>query len=134
MLDPAASEFFEDGSYVFRKSDQRRLSSDEIIAVYKEWLRKYPEIWSLEDGIAEEDNSGWRKLTTQLGDTIQLVGDDNFVTNPEIFRRGIEEGIANSILIKLNQIGHAHGNSRVHCARQREWLRSRDFAPLRGNR
>ena len=105
MLDPAASEFFEDGSYVFRKSDQRRLSSDEMIALYKEWLRKYPEIWSLEDGIAEEDNSGWQKLTTQLGNTIQLVGDDNFVTNPEIFRRGIEDGIANSILIKLNQIG-----------------------------
>jgi len=105
MLDPAASEFFEDGSYVFRKSDQRRLSSDEMIALWKEWLRQYPEIWSLEDGIAEEDTSGWQKLTTQLGDTIQLVGDDNFVTNPEIFRRGIEDGIANSILIKLNQIG-----------------------------
>jgi enolase len=105
MLDPAASEFFENGSYVFRKSDQRSLSSDEMIALWKDWLRQYPEIWSLEDGIAEEDASGWQRLTKQLGDNIQLVGDDNFVTNPEIFRRGIEDGIANAILIKLNQIG-----------------------------
>jgi len=105
MLDPAASEFFEDGSYVFRKSDQRRLSSDQMIALWEEWLRQYPAIWSLEDGLAEEDREGWQQLTKQLGGSIQLVGDDNFVTNPEIFRRGIEDGIANAILIKLNQIG-----------------------------
>ena len=105
MLDPAASEFFEDGSYVFRKSDQRRLSSDQMISLWQDWLRQYPEIWSLEDGLAEEDRKGWQQVTKQLGGRIQLVGDDNFVTNPEIFRRGIEDGIANAILIKLNQIG-----------------------------
>jgi enolase len=105
MLDPAASEFFEDGAYVFRKSDQRRLSSDQMIALWQDWLRQYPAIWSLEDGLAEEDREGWQQLTKQLGGRIQLVGDDNFVTNPEIFRRGIEDGIANAILIKLNQIG-----------------------------
>ncbi len=105
MLDPAASEFFDDGSYVFRKSDQRRLSSDEMISLWQDWLRQYPEIWSLEDGLAEEDREGWRRVTKQLGGKIQLVGDDNFVTNPEIFRCGIEDGIANAILIKLNQIG-----------------------------
>jgi enolase len=105
MLDPAASEFFEDGSYVFRKSDQRRLSSDQMISLWQDWLRQYPEIWSLEDGLAEEDREGWQQVTKQLGGRLQLVGDDNFVTNPEIFRRGIEDGIANAILIKLNQIG-----------------------------
>jgi enolase len=105
MLDPAASEFLEDGSYVFRKSAQRRLSSDQMIALWHEWLRQYPAIWSLEDGLAEEDREGWQQLTKQLGDRIQLVGDDNFVTNPDIFRRGIDDGIANAILIKLNQIG-----------------------------
>jgi enolase len=68
-------------------------------------LQSYPEIWSLEDGIGEEDRSGWQQLTKQLGDTIQLVGDDNFVTNPRLFRQGIRDGIANAILIKLNQIG-----------------------------
>lgn len=105
MLDPAASEFFEGGSYVFRKSDQRRLSSDQMISLWKDWLRQYPAIWSLEDGLAEEDKEGWQQLTRGLGNSIQLVGDDNFVTNPAIFRRGIEDGIANAILIKLNQIG-----------------------------
>jgi enolase len=105
MLDPAASEFWETGAYVFRKSDQRRLESDEMIALWKDWLVRYPEVWSLEDGMAEEDRRGWQRLTQQLGDTVQLVGDDNFVTNPEIFRQGIEDGIANAILIKLNQIG-----------------------------
>jgi enolase len=105
MLDPAASEFFEDGAYVFRKSDERRLSSVEMISLYREWLKRYPEIWSIEDGIGEEDRTGWQQITKDLGGEIQLVGDDNFVTNPEIFRQGIEDGIANAILIKLNQIG-----------------------------
>jgi len=105
MLDPAASEFWEAGTYVFRKSDQRRLGSDEMIELWKDWLLRYPEIWSLEDGMAEEDREGWQGLTRQLGNTVQLVGDDNFVTNPEIFRQGIDDGIANAILIKLNQIG-----------------------------
>jgi enolase len=105
MLDPAASEFFEDGTYVFSKSDQSRRTPPEMVALWKEWLRKYPEIWSLEDGLGEEDRAGWQQLTKELGDQIQLVGDDNFVTNPTLFRQGIQDGIANAILIKLNQIG-----------------------------
>lgn len=105
MLDPAASEFFQNGAYIFRKSDQSRRTSAELIGLWQEWLKQYPEIWSLEDGIGEEDRSGWKQLTRELGDKIQLVGDDNFVTNPELFRQGIEDGIANAILIKLNQIG-----------------------------
>jgi enolase len=103
-LDPAASEFYENGQYVFRKSDKTRKSSDEMIAIWADWLKKYP-IPSLEDGLAEDDWEGWKKLTARLGSQAQLVGDDIFVTNPEIFSRGIKEGIANSILIKLNQIG-----------------------------
>lgn len=105
MVDPAASEFFEDGAYFFRKPDQTRVSPAEMVGLWQQWLEKYPEIWSLEDGIAEEDKPGWQLLTKRLGDKIQLVGDDNFVTNPELFRQGILEGIANAILIKLNQIG-----------------------------
>jgi enolase len=105
MLDPAASEFFEEGAYVFRKSDQSRRNSDELIALWQDWVRQYPEIWSLEDGLSEEDRAGWQRLTEDLGSDLQLVGDDNFVTNPTIFRQGIQDGIANAILIKLNQIG-----------------------------
>ncbi|MGB7439057.1 MAG: phosphopyruvate hydratase [Candidatus Acidiferrum sp.] len=104
-LDPAASEFYEDGAYVFRKSSGERKSSDEMIALWVDWIRKYPAILSLEDGLAEDDWSGWQKLTAQLGKKIQLVGDDIFVTNTSIFREGIAKNIANSILIKLNQIG-----------------------------
>jgi enolase len=104
-LDPAASEFYEDGQYVFRKSDKSRKSSDEMISLWTDWLKKYPAIVSLEDGLAEDDWAGWKKLTSTLGKNVQLVGDDIFVTNPEIFARGIKEGIGNSILIKLNQIG-----------------------------
>ena len=103
-LDPAASEFFEDGHYVFHKSDKTRKSSDEMIALWADWVKKYP-IPSLEDGLAEDDWDGWKKLTDRLGKQVQLVGDDIFVTNPEIFANGIQKGIANSILIKLNQIG-----------------------------
>ena len=103
-LDPAASEFYENGQYVFRKSDKTYKSSDEMIAIWADWLKKYP-ILSLEDGLAEDDWEGWKKLTAELGSQAQLVGDDIFVTNPEIFSKGIREGIANSILIKLNQIG-----------------------------
>jgi len=104
-LDPAASEFFEDGFYVFRKSDGSKKSPQDMIGLWSAWLKKYPEMLSLEDGLAEDDWSGWLELTKQLGSTIQLVGDDIFVTNPEIFSKGIKQGIANSILIKLNQIG-----------------------------
>jgi enolase len=105
MLDPAASEFFENGSYVFSKSDKSKKTSAEMIALWKSWLKKYPEIWSLEDGMAEDDRAGWQQITKELGNQIQLVGDDNFVTNPALFRQGIKDGIANAILIKLNQIG-----------------------------
>ena len=105
MLDPAASEFFDEGSYVFAKSDKSRKSPTEMVALYKSWLKKYPAIWSLEDGMAEDDHAGWQAITKELGSQIQLVGDDNFVTNPDIFSKGIKDGIANAILIKLNQIG-----------------------------
>ena len=103
-LDPAASEFYDNGQYVFHKSGKTRKSSDEMIALWADWTKKYP-IFSLEDGLAEDDWAGWKKLTSQLGNQVQLVGDDIFVTNPEIFAKGIKEGVANSILIKLNQIG-----------------------------
>jgi enolase len=103
-LDPAASEFFENGSYVFKKSDQRRLSSDQMVEFWKGWVEKYP-IISIEDGMAENDWDGWKVLTDQLGHRVQLVGDDLFVTNTEFLRQGIERGVANSILIKVNQIG-----------------------------
>jgi enolase len=105
-LDPAASEFYDQGKkkYVFKKSDKRELGSDEMIAFWADWVAKYP-IISIEDGMAEFDWDGWKKLTDTLGKKIQLVGDDIFVTNPAILAKGIEKGIANSILIKVNQIG-----------------------------
>lgn len=102
-LDPAASEFYADGKYVFQGSGESR-SSEEMIALYLDWIVRYP-IISLEDGLAENDWEGWASLTTKLGKRVQLVGDDIFVTNPEILGEGIRRGIANSILIKLNQIG-----------------------------
>ena len=104
-LDPAASEFFQDGKYVFKKSDKSQRSSEQMVEFWANWVRQYPAILSLEDGMSEEDWPGWKLLTETLGSKIQLVGDDIFVTNPSIFKRGIAEGIANSILIKLNQIG-----------------------------
>jgi enolase len=103
-LDPAASEFFEDGRYVFHKSDHSSKSSEEMIRLYEGWVRQYP-IVSIEDGVAENDTVGWRLLTEALGHQVQLIGDDNFVTNPRLFAEGIAQRIANSILIKLNQIG-----------------------------
>jgi enolase len=103
-LDPAASEFYDGRAYVFKKSDNRRLSSDEMVAYWKSWVEQYP-IISIEDGMAEGDWDGWKLLTDELGARTQLVGDDLFVTNTEFLRRGIERGVANSILIKVNQIG-----------------------------
>jgi enolase len=103
-LDPAASEFFEDGSYVLAKSDGTRKSPEEMVAFWADWVRQYP-IWSLEDGLAEQDWEGWRLLTERLGSTIELVGDDIFVTNPAIVKQAIEKKVGNSVLIKLNQIG-----------------------------
>ncbi|MGA9353493.1 MAG: phosphopyruvate hydratase, partial [Terriglobales bacterium] len=103
-LDPAASEFYQDGKYVFKKSDKSAKSSDDMVRFWAKWANDYP-IVSLEDGLSENDWDGWAALTKELGGKIQLVGDDIFVTNIEIFGRGIDQGIANSILIKLNQIG-----------------------------
>ncbi len=103
-LDPAASEFFQDGKYVFKKSDKSAKSSEEMVRFWAKWARDYP-IVSLEDGLAEDDWEGWKLLTKELGSRIQLVGDDLFVTNTERLRRGIDDDAANSILIKVNQIG-----------------------------
>jgi enolase len=103
-LDVAASEMFDDGRYVFRKSDGARKTPAEMVEFYVAWVDRYP-ILSIEDGLAEDDWEGWRLLTTTLGRRVQLVGDDLFVTNPERLRRGIASGVANSILVKLNQIG-----------------------------
>jgi len=103
-LDAAASEMFQDGEYVFFKSDKSQKSSDDMIKLYADWVRQYP-IISIEDGLAQDDWEGWKAMTEALGDKIQIVGDDLFVTNTERLQRGIDEGIANSILIKLNQIG-----------------------------
>jgi enolase len=105
-LDPASSEFYDKDKkkYVFKKSDKSEHSSEEMVSFWDNWVRQYP-IVSLEDGLAEDDWDGWRILTDKLGGKIQLVGDDLFVTNTKRLQRGIEEGVANSILIKLNQIG-----------------------------
>jgi enolase len=103
-LDAATSEMFKDGVYEFHKSDGKRYGIDEMVNYWVEWANKYP-IISIEDGMAEEDWEGWKKLTDALGKKVQLVGDDLFVTNTKILQRGINEGIANSILIKVNQIG-----------------------------
>ena len=102
-LDPAASEFYRDGAYHL-DGEGRVLSSDEMVDYWVDLVGRYP-IVSLEDGMAEQDWDGWAKLTTRLGEKLQLVGDDNFVTNTEFLQKGIDLGVANSILIKLNQIG-----------------------------
>ncbi|HTY13980.1 MAG TPA: phosphopyruvate hydratase [Candidatus Omnitrophota bacterium] len=102
-LDPAASEFFKDGKYQL-KSEGKALSSEEMVVLYEEWVKKYPLI-SIEDGLSEKDWDGWKILTEKLGKKIQLVGDDLFVTNPDILKKGIKAKCGNSILIKLNQIG-----------------------------
>jgi enolase len=105
-LDPAASEFYDKatGRYVFKKSDKSEKTSEEMAEFWAEWSRQYP-IVSIEDGLAEDDWDGWKLLTDKIGDRVQLVGDDLFVTNTRRLQRGIEEKVANSILIKVNQIG-----------------------------
>ncbi|MBI1967601.1 MAG: phosphopyruvate hydratase [Gemmatimonadetes bacterium] len=103
-LDVAASELYQDSRYVFKKSGGGTKSADEMIALYKGWIDRYP-IVSIEDGLAEDDWGGWAKLTEALSSRVQLVGDDLFCTNVERLERGIEEGVANAILIKVNQIG-----------------------------
>src|SRR5688572_30351999 len=103
-LDAAASEMHRDGKYVFHKSTNEKMSSQQMVDFWKQWAGKYP-IASIEDGLDEGDWDGWKLLTETIGDTVQLVGDDLFVTNTEFLRRGISEGAANAILIKVNQIG-----------------------------
>ncbi|HEY7713083.1 MAG TPA: phosphopyruvate hydratase [Candidatus Binatia bacterium] len=103
-LDVASSEFYEDGAYRFKKSDGRKRNCDEMVRLYEDWVRQYP-IISIEDGFAEDDWEGWRVMTETLGKKIQLVGDDLFVTNKVRLQHGIDAGVANSILVKVNQIG-----------------------------
>jgi len=103
-LDVASSELWDDGQYVFKKSGEPTRTADQMVEMYADWVRQYP-IVSIEDGVAESDWDGWKKLTTAIGDRVQLVGDDLFVTNPSILRKGIAEGLANALLVKLNQIG-----------------------------
>jgi enolase len=103
-LDPASSEFYENGKYVFKKSDGSKRSAADMIDFYTDWTRRFP-IVSIEDGLAENDWKSWKALTRELGDRVQLVGDDLFVTNTKRIARGIREGSANAVLIKLNQIG-----------------------------
>jgi enolase len=103
-LDAAASEWVRDGRYVFHKSTNESRSATEMVAFWSDWVKKYP-IVSIEDGLGENDWDGWRELTESLGESVQLVGDDLFVTNTEFLQRGIEQGVGNAILVKVNQIG-----------------------------
>lgn len=104
-LDPATSELYQDdGSYLYFKSDQSRKTTEEMIALWESWVSQFP-IISIEDGLGERDWDGWKRLTQRLGDRIQLVGDDAFVTNPKIIKQAIADGVGNSSLIKVNQIG-----------------------------
>jgi enolase len=104
-IDPAASEFYTGGKYVFKKSDKSERTSDQMVAFWVALQEKYPAIISIEDGMAEDDWEGWKKLTDALGSKVQLVGDDIFVTNTTRLAKGIEMGVGNSILVKVNQIG-----------------------------
>jgi enolase len=103
-LDPATSEMWQGGSYVFFKSSKAKSTPDDMVKLWTSWVKQYP-IVSIEDGMAESDWDGWKKLTEAVGDRVQLVGDDLFCTNPALLREGIQRGVANAILIKLNQIG-----------------------------
>jgi enolase len=103
-LDVASSELWDNGKYVFRKSGEPTRTSAQMVELWTDWVRQYP-IVSIEDGLAEGDWDGWKALTRALGERVQLVGDDVFVTNPEILKQGIADGVANALLVKLNQIG-----------------------------
>src|SRR6266571_4785672 len=104
-LDPASSEFFSKGKYIFKKSDKSERTSEQMVQFWSDWSRQFPEIISIEDGMSEDDWTGWKMLTDAIGSKVQLVGDDLFVTNTVRLKRGIDAGVANSILIKVNQIG-----------------------------
>jgi enolase len=103
-LDPASSGFYRKGLYHFRTPKPHSMSSDELIDLYESWIKKYP-IIMIEDGLAENDRTGWKKLTSRLGHRVELVGDDIFVTNTSRVKQGIRDGIANAVLIKPNQVG-----------------------------
>jgi enolase len=103
-LDVASSELWDNGKYVFKKSGEPTRTAEQMVELYTDWVRQYP-IISIEDGVAESDWDGWKALTSAIGDRVQLVGDDLFVTNPSILKKGIEQGLANALLVKLNQIG-----------------------------
>jgi enolase len=124
-IDAAASEFYSDGTYLFEGS---RKNAAEMTAIYGDWLEQYP-IVSLEDPLAEDDWSGWQELTAALGERVQVVGDDIFVTNPELLRRGIDERTANSLLVKLNQIGSVTETLNA-VARAPQRVQLRDQSPV----
>jgi enolase len=128
-LDPASTEFYEDGKYVFKKSDKSKRNSEQMIEFWADWVRQYP-IVSIEDGMAEDDWSGWQLMTRQLGSKIQLVGDDLFVTNPKRLQKGIDEKTANAILTDRD----ADRDARNYRARPAERLQQRDFPPVGRNR
>ena len=132
-LDVASSEFYDNGRYVFKKSDGKSRDRDEMVRLYEDWVRQFP-ILSIEDGFAEDDWEGWRLMSQALGKKIQLVGDDLFVTNKIRLQQGIDAGVANSILVKVNQIGSLDRDSRNHGARQSRRLHDGHVAPLRRNR
>lgn len=120
-IDPAASSFYKDGYYILSKSGQGKKSSEEMIDLYSQWIEKYP-IVSIEDGLAENDWKGFQKLTESLGSRVQIVGDDIFVTNPRFIEKGIKEKTANSVLIKLNQIGTVTETiEAIHLCRKAGW-------------
>ncbi len=104
-LDPASSEFFSKGKYIFKKSDKSERSSEQMVQFWSDWTKQFPEIISIEDGMSEDDWDGWKMLTDAIGSKVQLVGDDLFVTNTKRLKQGIDTGVANAILIKVNQIG-----------------------------
>ena len=120
-IDPAASSFFEDGTYKLSRSGAGEKDSAGMVDIFKEWVAKYP-IVSIEDGLAEDDWEGFNLITREMGDKIQIVGDDIFVTNVNFIRRGIKEGSANSVLIKLNQIGTVSETvSAIRLCREAGW-------------
>ena len=132
-LDVASSELWDNGKYVFKKSGEATRTSDQMVELYVDWVRQYP-IISIEDGVAEGDWDGWKLLTRTLGDRVQLVGDDVFVTNPEILRRGISDGVGNALLVKLNQIGTVSETlDAIDMAREAR-LRHRHLASIGRNR
>ena len=128
-LDAASSEFYENGAYVFARSDKKSRSSEQMVRLYADLVARYP-IVSIEDGLSEDDWEGWALLTKELGKRVQLVGDDLFVTNPKLLKRGIDAATANSILIKLNQIGTVTETSKAIEVATRGWLHIDYFASL----